>query len=114
MFAAAYGAAFGAIQQMPQIVPGLPEVREAVAGLTPPEAGRRTQEIAAGVTQFQEIGGLVGRVLLAYLAVVIVSRRKLLRLFQIPGLIVMPVTFALIATIEPDLALPGDLPRRLA
>ncbi len=98
MFAAAYGAAFGAIQQIPQIVPGLPEVREAVAGLTPPEAGRRTQEIAAGVTQFQEIGGLVGRVILAYLAVIIVSRRKLVRLFQIPGLIVMPVTFALIAT----------------
>ena len=98
MFAAAYGAAFGAIQQIPQIVPGLPEVREAVAGLPPPEAGRRQQEIAAGVTQFQEIGGLVGRVILAYLAVIIVSRRKLVRLFQIPGLIVMPVTFALIAT----------------
>ena len=98
MFAAAYGAAFGAIQQIPQIIPGLPEVREAVAGLTPPQAARRTQEIAASVTQFQEIGGLVGRVILAYLAVVIVSRRKLVRLFQIPGLIVMPVTFALIAT----------------
>ena len=98
MFAAAYGAAFGAIQQIPQIVPGLPEVREAVAGLTPPAAARRTQEIAASVTQFQEIGGLVGRVILAYLAVVIVSRRKLIRLFQIPGLVVMPVTFALIAT----------------
>jgi len=98
MFAAAYGAAFGAIQQIPQIVPGLPEVREAVAGLPPPEAGRRQQEIAAGVTQFQEVGGLVGRVILAYLAVIIVSRRKLVRLFQIPGLIVMPVTFALIAT----------------
>ena len=27
MFAMAYGAAFGAIQQIPQIVPGLPEVR---------------------------------------------------------------------------------------
>ena len=30
MFAMSYGAAFGAIQQIPQIVPGLPEVREAV------------------------------------------------------------------------------------
>ena len=98
MFAMAYGAAFGAIQQIPQIVPGLPEVREMVAGLTPPEAARRTQQIAATVTQAQEMGGLVGRVILAYLAVVIVSRRKLVRLFQIPGLVVMPVTFALIAT----------------
>jgi hypothetical protein len=33
-----------------------------------------------------------------YLAVVIVSRGRLVRMFQIPGLIVMPVTFALIAT----------------
>ena len=46
------------------------------------------------VTKVQEIGGLVGRFLLAYLAVVIVSRRKLIRLFQVPGLIVMPIVFA--------------------
>ena len=32
MFACAYGAAFGAIQQMPQIVPGLPEVRQLTSG----------------------------------------------------------------------------------
>ncbi len=32
MFAMSYGAAFGAIQQIPQIVPGLPEVREMVQG----------------------------------------------------------------------------------
>jgi hypothetical protein len=36
--------------------------------------------------------------LLAWLAVVIVSRRRLIRLFQIPGLIVMPLVFAWIAT----------------
>ena len=35
MFAMVYGAAFGAIQQIPQIVPGLPEVRQAVAGQAP-------------------------------------------------------------------------------
>jgi MFS family permease len=46
----------------------------------------------------QELGGLVGRVVLAYLAVIIVSRRKLIRLFQVPGLIVMPLTFAYAAT----------------
>ena len=33
----------------------------------------------------QEVGGLVGRVLLAVLAVYIVSRRRLIRLFQVPG-----------------------------
>ncbi|MCM3879272.1 MAG: MFS transporter [Vicinamibacterales bacterium] len=98
MFAMAYGAAFGAIQQIQQIVPGLPEVRSMTQGLTPPRAGLVTQEVAANVTKVQEIGGLVGRVVLAFVAVIIVSRRKLIRLFQIPGLIVMPLTFAVAAT----------------
>jgi MFS family permease len=98
MFAVAYGAAFGAIQQIPQIVPGLPEVRAMVQGQPPPVAARLTQETAASVTQAQEIGGLVGRIVLAYLAVVIVSRRTIVRLFQVPGLIVMPVVFGLVAT----------------
>jgi MFS family permease len=98
MFAMAYGAAFGAIQQIQQIVPGLPEVRSMTRGLTPPRAGLVTQEVAANVTKVQEIGGLAGRIALAYMAVLIVSRRKLIRLFQIPGLVVMPLTFAVAAT----------------
>jgi len=98
MFACAYGAAFGAIQQIQQIVPGLPEVRQMTQGLPPPRAGLINQEVAANVTKAQEIGGLAGRVALAYLAIVIVSRRKLIRAFQIPGLIVMPFTFAVAAT----------------
>jgi MFS family permease len=98
MFACAYGAAFGAIQQVQQIVPGLPEVRELTQGQPPPRAGLINQEVAANVTKVQEVGGLAGRVALAYLAVVIISRRKLIRLFQIPGLIVMPLTFAVAAT----------------
>ena len=98
MFACAYGAAFGAIQQVPQIVPGLPEVRQVTQGLPAPRAALVNQETAANVTKVQEIGGLVGRVALAYLAVVVVSRRKLIRIFQLPGLIVMPITFAIAAT----------------
>jgi MFS family permease len=98
MFACAYGAAFGAIQQVQQIVPGVPEVRQLTQGLTPPRAALVTQEAAANVTKIQEIGGLAGRVALAYLAVIIISRRKLVRLFQLPGLIVMPLTFAIAAT----------------
>ena len=47
MFAMAYGAAFGAIQQIPQIVPGLPEVREMVADQTPPQARVIEQGVAA-------------------------------------------------------------------
>ena len=41
----------------------------------------------------QEVGGLVGRFLLAFLAVRVVSRRNLLRAFQLPGLVVLPLVF---------------------
>ena len=85
MFAFAYGAAFGAIQQMPRIVPGIEEVRV----LPPPQI----QQTASQVQAYQEFGGLAGRFLLAVLALYIVSRRKLIRAFQIPGLFVMPFVF---------------------
>ncbi len=42
---------------------------------------------------FQEVGGLLGRFLLALLAVYIVSRRKLLRLFLVPCLLIAPLVF---------------------
>jgi hypothetical protein len=45
------------------------------------------------VQLYQEVGGLVGRLILAFLATVIVSRVKLLRIFQIPGLILVPLVF---------------------
>jgi len=98
MFAMSYGAAFGAIQQTPQMVPGLPEVREMVQGVPPPQARAIEQRVASDVTKVQEIGGLVGRVLLAWLAIVIVSRRRLIRIFQVPGLIIMPLVFGWMAT----------------
>jgi len=85
LFACSYGAAFGAIQQLPQIVPGLPGVSD-----LPRPAQMKT---VSQVQMFQEIGGLVGRVMLAYLAVQIVSRRRLLRIFQVPGLILIPLVF---------------------
>lgn len=107
MFACVYGAAFGSLQQIPQIVPGLPEVREAVKGVTPPVAARITQELAASVTSLQELGGLAGRVLMAVLAIYIVSRRSLVRLFQVPGLIVLPVAFAWAATTSLDYMRPA-------
>jgi len=95
MFACSYGAAFGAIQHLPQIVPGLAEVKS----LPRPQQ----QPIVGAVQVMQETGGLVGRTALAALAVVIVSRRGLLRVFQVPGLIVVPLVFLYPAT--QDLAL---------
>src|SRR5438445_7676161 len=65
MFACSYGAAFGAIQHIPRIVPGLPQVVH---------LARAAQEQAVSKVQFlQEMGGLLGRFLLAFLAVRIVS-----------------------------------------
>src|SRR5688500_2701977 len=85
MMACAYAAAFGAIQQVPRIVPGLEEVQAL--------ARTAQEQTISGVQSFQEFGGLAGRVLLAFLAAVIISRRKLLWLFQIPGLIFLPLVF---------------------
>lgn len=116
MFACAYGAAFGAIQHIPRMVPGLAEIKAraetAIAAATSdkPETdhariaaqtrARINQGTAANVTKIQELGGLAGRFLLAILAVRIVSRRALVRIFQIPGLIVVPVVFAICATTD--------------
>ena len=113
LFAAGYGIAFGAIQHLPQIVPGLSDVKtqaktaqeklvadaQASGKPTPAPkaivaAGKQVEEsIAARVQKWQEIGGLVGRVLLAILAVRILSRRTLFRSFQIPSVIFVPLFF---------------------
>ena len=90
MFALAYGAAFGAIQQMPRIVPGVPEL----SGANPV-----TRETAVSTVQlFQEVGGLVGRFVLAFLALRILSRRRLLHVFQVPGMVIVPLAFVLATT----------------
>src|SRR6185312_7754745 len=55
------------------------------------------------VQGYQEYGGLAGRIVLAFLAVRIVSRRRLLHVFQLPGLVLLPLGFFSAATT--DLAL---------
>ncbi|HET6880529.1 MAG TPA: MFS transporter [Pirellulales bacterium] len=146
LFACGYGAAFGAIQLTPQIVPGLlsgPALRDAEQDLAAARSGslptdekekqleklqaiselmklrsqldktdpdseeyqalkkrmggpqRAQQQIVGDVQLWQEVGGLVGRFALAWLAMRIVSRRALLRFFQLPGLIIIPLVYAL-------------------
>ena len=112
LFACSYGAAFGAIQFTPQIVPGLnkawaplPKLR---AELDKAEKGspaaeelktkirkldKDQQSVVKDVQLWQEFGGLLGRFALAWLAIRIVSRKKLLWLFQIPGLFIIPIVF---------------------
>lgn len=85
MFACSYGAAFGAIQHLPRIVPGLAEV----SALARPVQ----QQIVSGVQMWQEVGGLVGRFVLAFLAIRILSKRGLLRIFQVPGMALLPLVF---------------------
>jgi len=85
MMACAYAAAFGAVQQVPRIVPGLPEVRTL--------ARPAQEQTISAVQSYQEFGGLAGRVALGFLAARILSRRRLLHVFQIPGLILLPIVF---------------------
>jgi MFS family permease len=90
IFACSLGAAFGAIQQTPQIVPALVKFD---ASVPPPQRQQIIQSTVAGVQTIQEMGGLIGRMLLALLAVRIASRRNLLRVFLIPGLFIVPFVF---------------------
>ena len=128
IFAASYGIAFGAIQQLPQILGaqriGTPNeaghaamiatAKAAVgkAATAAKEAGKpeltpgqrrqigsnASDEAVAKVTLAQEIGGLAGRFIFAIVAVYFVSRRALLRVFQIPALIFVPLLFWWIST----------------
>ncbi len=117
MFAASYGIAFGAIQQLPQILgasgkghkvilaagqerlDGAIQVAKSSGSPAPNEGQVRAirasgvGEAVAEVQNWQEIGGLLGRIALAILAVRIISRRALFRIFQIPSLIVVPALF---------------------
>lgn len=90
MFACSYGIAFGALQQTPRIVPGLPQVKAMTADKPIPEQKKIEQTVAAEVNGVQEVGGLAGRFAFAILAVVIVSRGFLIRLFLIPALLFIP------------------------
>lgn len=92
LMACGYAVAYGAIQQTPRITPGLLDV----AALSPAQVERTVTT----VQMFHETGGLVGRLLLAALAVRIVGRRRLLRLFQVPGLIVVPLAFLVAAVTD--------------
>lgn len=116
MFACSFGAAFGAIQHIPEMVKGLAdvkaEVKERTAGIeeksrAEAEARKVTGAAASEYGKMQEIGGLLGRFLLAFLAVRIVSRRSLLHIFQVPGLILLPILFSSFLTVENRELLPS-------
>lgn len=121
-FACTLGAAFGAIQQMPQIVPGLKEVQVKAAaarekamaaakadGVTDEKilkakagaAGAAVgQKMAAEYTKIQEVGGLVGRFLMALALAGALRWGWKLRMFQLPGMILLPLLFFFFVRME--------------
>ena len=96
MMACSYAASFGMLQHFARIIPGTPGVRV---------LARAAQEQRVSALQgMQEMGGLVGRILMAILAVRILSRRRLLRIFQIPGLVLVPLVMLTTAVRDADMS----------
>ena len=101
MMACSFGVAFGAIQQVTNMMSAVPDVRaraaEEAKGKKEVDAKKASgivlQRAASEVSAKQELGGLAGRLVLAILVTIIISQRKLIRLFLLPGLIVLPIVF---------------------
>ena len=96
MMACAYAASFGMLQHFARIIPGLPGVRI---------LSHAGQEQRVGALQgVQEIGGLTGRFLMAFLAVRVLSRRRLLHIFQVPALLLVPLVLFVPAIRDADIS----------
>src|SRR5205807_10401625 len=55
----------------------------------------------------EEMGGLAGRFLMAFVVVHFLSRRRLLRLFQIPGLLLIPLVMFIPASRDVEMSTAG-------
>ncbi len=87
MMACAYAASFGMLQHFARIIPGAPEVKIL--------AHAEQLKIVTALQGVQEVGSLFGRIIMAGLAIFILSRKRLLHIFQIPGLLLIPVVVLL-------------------
>ena len=96
MMACAYAASFGMLQHFARIIPGTPGVREL--------AHVDQQKIVSLLQGWQEAGSLIGRVLMAILAIFILSRKRLLHIFQIPGLLLIPLVVLLPSVRDTDMS----------
>jgi MFS family permease len=96
MMACAYAASFGMLQHFARIIPGTPGVRIL--------AHAAQQQKVGGLQGAQEMGGLVGRFLMAFLAVRLLSRRHLLHIFQVPGLVLIPLVLFVPAVRDADMS----------
>ena len=92
--ACSYAATYGAIQQIPRIVPGLLQVRRLA-----PIAQEQT---ISAVHLFSDLGNIAGRILFALVVVRVVGDRRLLRWLVVPALIVFPWLFVFAAQSSVD------------
>jgi MFS family permease len=83
--ACSYAAAYGVIQQIPRIVPGLPQVRQL--------APRLQEQTVSGVHLFSDLGNIGGRLVFAWLVIRVLREQRLLRSFVAPAVIVFPIVF---------------------
>jgi hypothetical protein len=90
MVACSFAVSFGATHHVPRIVPGLPQAQRL------PKL--QQEQIISAVHFCGEVGNVAGRVAFAVLAVRVVSRRRLLRFFLLPGLVLFPLVFLFAAT----------------
>jgi sugar phosphate permease len=72
------------------MVPGLPQVHSL--------APRQVEQAVSSVQLFQELGTIAGRLLFAFLVLRIMSQRRLLRIFLVPGLVVFSSIYFFAAT----------------
>jgi len=85
MVACTLAVPFGALQHTPRIVPGL-VARQHLSV-------RQVQQTVGAVYLIQELGSITGRLLFAMLVVRIVKRRRLLRMFFAPAIVVFTWLF---------------------
>jgi hypothetical protein len=88
-------------KQFDQTQPGSTERKELIAKLKENRAKQEpydkiVKRAGNHVQFYQELGGLAGRIALALLVIAAVPRRLLLRLFQVPGLLVVPLAYFLL------------------
>ena len=85
-------------EKLNQTPPGSAERKELIDAIKANVAkqvplDKKYKQVGNRVQLAQEVGGLLGRIALAVLIILALPRRLLLRLFQIPGLVLLPATY---------------------
>ena len=92
--ACGYAAAYGAVQQIPRIVPGLAQVRHLTV--------LAQEQTVSAVHLFGDLGNIAGRVLFALIVIRVGSDRRLLRGLVIPALVIFPIVYLVAARSSVD------------